>query len=193
MDEKSQEKQPAVRPQLLIVLLIALGATLYWNFTQPKPAPITPPPSATAVTPMTSNVQAGFQLETGGQKNIMGPISKRDLFLPPASIIAARRRKVHEVNQPARPVWNEPSLIKPVKEITSVKPDENSEKPVLKGIVGTASSQVIIIRYHNKSYILKLGEILPGTDYRLVEISDGTAVLLSPKGRLKLDRKERDK
>lgn len=195
MNGNSQEKQPAVRPGLLVVLLIALAGTLYWRFfMQPQPAPISPTGPPTVVPPLTDNITAGEQPETEKVKLSTGPMSKRDLFLPPPMIIAARRSKDSNISPSNRPVGNEPQLIKPDQGfLTAVKPDENPEKPVLKGIIGTESSQVIIVRYQNKSYLLKLGEILPGTKYRVAEINESSVTLLTPKGRLKLDKKERAK
>lgn len=193
MNGKSQEKQPAVRPGFLIVLFIVLGAALYWNFMmQPKPAPVSPVPPAPENAPLTSG-NISDQPEMEEFKVSTGPISNRDLFLPPPSIIAARRRRdnISPSNQPAR---NESVLIRPDQGLTSaIKGEENPEKPVLKGIVGTASTQVIIVRYKNKSYLLKLGEILPGTEYRVVEIDSNEVKLLSSKGLLILDKKARAK
>ncbi len=193
MNGNSQEKQPAVRPGLLIVLFIVLGAALYWNFfMQPKPTPVSPVPPA-------SNIRQWTNENTGNPPEVedfiisTGPISKRDLFLPPSSIIVARRRK-DNVNPSNQPVWNEPALVSPDQGLTDlIKEGENSEKPILKGIVGTTSTQVAIVRYQNKSFLLKLGEILPGTEYRVTEINSNELILLSPKGLLKLDKKERAK
>lgn len=192
MNGNSQEKQPAVRPGLLIVLFIVLGAALYWNFfMQPKPAPVSPVPPTSNITPWT-NDKINNPSEMEGFKISTGPVSNRDLFLPPPSIILARRRKDND-NQP-QPVWNEPALIRPDQGLTDIiKEDENKEKPVLKGIVGTFSTQVAIVRYQNKSFLLKLGEILPGSEYRVTEIDSDQITLQSPKGLLKLDKKERAK
>lgn len=192
MNGSSQEKQPAVRPGLLIVLFIVLGAALYMNFfMQPKPAPVSPVSPASNITPWT-NGNIGGQPEREEFKISSRPVSNRDLFLPPPSIISARRRK-DNVN-PNQPVWNEPALIRPDQGLTDViKENENTEKPVLKGIVGTASTQVAIVRYQNKSFLLKLGEILPGSEYRVTEIDSDQVTLISPKGLLKLDRKARAK
>lgn len=193
MNGKSQEKQPAVRPGFLIILLIVLGAALYWNFVmQPKPAPVSPAPSAPKDTPWT-NGNISDQPEMEEFEINTGPVSNRDLFLPPPSIIAARRRK-DNVSQPNQPVRNEPVLIRPDQGFTDIiKEDENTEKPVLKGIVGTFSTQVAIVRYQNKSFLLKLGDILPGSEYRVTEIDSDQVILLSPKGLLKLDKKARAK
>lgn len=189
MNGNSQEKQPAVRPGLLIVLLIVLGGVLYLNFMQPKTAPVSPVPPSSKNTPWT-NGNIGDQPEREEFKTSSGPVSNRDLFLPPPSIILARRRK-DNAHQPNQPVWNEPALIRLDQGLTDViKEDENTEKPILKGIVGTASTQVAIVRYQNKSFLLKLGEILPGSEYRVTEIDRDQVTLLSPKGLLKLDKKE---
>ncbi|MGE5604957.1 MAG: hypothetical protein ACM3YE_04610 [Bacteroidota bacterium] len=193
MNGNSQEKQPAVRPGLLILLFIALGAALYWNFfKQPKPAQVIPTPPTSNIAPLTnSDISSKPEMED----NLIGtgPVSKRDLFLPPPSVIVARRRK-DNANQPSQPVWNEPALIRPDQGLTDIiKEDENTEKPVLKGIIGTSSTQVAIVRYQNKSFLLKLGEILPGSEYRVTEIDSSQVTLLSPKGLLKLDKKERAK
>ncbi|NLW48891.1 MAG: hypothetical protein GXY86_16375 [Firmicutes bacterium] len=201
MSGNSQEKQPAVRPGLLVVLLFALGGALYWSFfMQPKPAPISPTSPATAVPPLTGNINDKYtedQLTTPSLKMGTGPISKRDLFLPPPSIIAARRRKDQTTRPtvpPNQPVRDDLQLIRPDQGLLPIaKPDENPEKPVLKGILGTENSQVIIVRYQNKSYLLKLGEILPGTKYRVGEINNDSVILITPKGRVKLDKKERAK
>ncbi len=162
---------------------------------QPAPAPYnSTPPSSTVTVPLTDNINTGIESDTKDLKFITGPISKRDIFLPPPSLIAARRSKDNNVNRSEQPVWNEPKLVKPDQEVSPVnKGEDNPEKPILKVIMGTASTQVIIVRYQNKSYMLKLGEILPGTEYRVAEITGSTVILLSPKGRLKLDRKERTK
>jgi hypothetical protein len=201
MSGKSQEKQPAVRPGLLLVLLLALAGTLYWRFfMQPKPTPTTPTVPSTVVTPLTNNINDNYsenQLETPNLKLGAGPISNRDLFMPPPSIITARRRKdsnMRPISPVKQPIEDEPKLIRPDQGLLTVaKPDENPEKPILKGIMGTESSQVIIVRYQNKSYLLKLGEILPGTKYRVVEITNDSVILMTPKGRIKLDKKERAK
>lgn len=193
MNGKPQEKQPAVRPGFLIVLFIVLGAALYWNFLmQPKPAPVSPTLPAPKDTPWT-NGNTSNQPEKEEFKISTGPISNRDLFLPPSLIIAARRRR-DNISPSNQPVRNESVLIRPDQRLTSaIKEEENPEKPVLKGIVGTASTQVIIVRYKNKSYLLKLGEILPGTEYRVVDINSNEVKLLSPKGLLILDKKARAK
>jgi type II secretory pathway component PulC len=124
-------------------------------------------------------------------------MSKRDLFLPPPSIIAARRRKDQNIRPtppPKQPVRDDLQLIRPDQGLLPIaKPDENPEKPILKGILGTENSQVIIVRYQNKSYLLKLGEILPGTKYRVSEINNDSVILTTPKGRVKLEKKERAK
>lgn len=200
MSGKFQEKQPAVRPGLLLVLLSALAGTLYWRFfMQPKPAPTTPTVPPKVVTPLTNinDNHSKSQLETLNLKHDAVPISNRDLFMPPPSIIAARRRKdsnMRPISPEKQPIDDESKLIKADQGLLTVaKPDENPEKPVLKGIMGTESSQVIIVRYQNKSYLLKLGEILPGTKYRVVEITNDSVILMTPKGRIKLDKKERAK
>lgn len=193
MKGNSQEKQPAVRPGLLIILLGVLGVALYWNFfMQPKPAPVSPVPRTSNITPETQGNINDLSKPEDTTISI-GPISKRDLFLPPPAIITARRRKdnVNRSNQPDR---NEPALISPDQGLTDLlKEEEDSGKPVLKGIVGTTSTQVAIVRYQNKSFLLKLGEILPGTEYRVTKIDSNEVILLSPKGLLKLDKKERAK
>lgn len=195
MNENSQAKQPAVRPGLLVILFIALGVALYINFfMKPEPIPVSPPTgtTGTSVASEINNISIEARPEIEDLQMSIGPISKRDLFLPPPSIMAARRRK--DTASSNRTVWNEPQRTQPVQSLLpSVQKDENPEKPVLKGIVGTASAQVIIVRYKNKSYLLKLGEILPGTEYRVAEISPSRTILQSPKGRLTLDRKERGK
>ncbi|NLY75400.1 MAG: hypothetical protein GX075_08855 [Firmicutes bacterium] len=198
MNGTNQQKQPAVRPGLLIVLLVVLGATLYWRFfTQPKPAPSVPTPQPAPVLTNINNINAGEQMETRDRIKIQGPVSKRDIFLPPTSVIAARRKKEASLQQsyqpvqPVQPVGDGLTLIRPDQEIK--KEDENPEKPELKVIVGTASNQVIVVRYRNKSYLLKLGEILPGTEYRVTEIQGSSVILQSPKGSLKLEKKERAK
>ncbi len=193
MNGNSQAKQPAARPGLLIILALVLAGALYWSFfMQPKLAPLAPTPPATTVKPLTNTNNIWDQPETQNLKLNTEPVSKRDVFLPPPSVIASRRNKDNDVNLSNKPVWNEPALVKPSQGISNVK-EENPEKPILKGIVGTASAQVVIVRHQNKSYLLKLGEILPGTEYRVTEINSSEVVLLSPKGRLKLDKKERDK
>ena len=193
MNGKSQEKQPAVRPGFLIILLIVLGAALYWNFVmQPKPAPVSPVPPAPKDTPW-ANGDISDQPEMEEFEINTGLVSNRDLFLPPPSIIAARRRK-DNISPSNQPVRNEPVLIRPDQGFTDIiKEDENTEKPVLKGIIGTLSTQVAIVRYQNKSFLLKLGDILPGSEYRVTEIDSDQVILLSPKGLLKLDKKARAK
>lgn len=194
MSGNSQEKQPAVRPGLVVVLLVALGGTLYWRFfMQPNPGPVSPvSPPAPAAPLINNNNNENQPAAAPDLKVNIGPTSKRDLFLPPPSVIAARRKK--DNMSPSQPIRNEPQLIKPDQGFTvPAKEDENSEKPILKGIMGTASSQVIIVRYQNKSYLLKLGEILPGTQYRVAEINHNSVILQTPKGSLKLEKKERAK
>ena len=195
MNGNSQDKQPAVRPGLLVILFVALGVALYINFfMKPEPMPVSPPtsPMGTGVTSELDSINIEARPEMEGLQVSSGPISKRDLFLPPPTIMAARRRK--DTAPSNRTVWNDPPRTQTGQGLLpSVKKDENPEKPVLKGIVGTASTQVIIVRYKNKSYLLKLGEILPGTQYQVAEISSNRAILQSPKSRLTLDRKERGK
>lgn len=202
MSGKSQEKQPAVRPGFLAITLFVFAGSLYWlYFMQPKPAPISPTKStdpSMVFTPFTDTKIPEGQPELENRKLRREPNSTRDLFMPPPSIIAARRRKdssnMKQISPVKQPVEEEPKLIKPDQGLlTAAKPDENPEKPILKGIMGTESSQVIIVRYQNKSYLLKLGEILPGTKYRVTEITDDSVILSTPKGRIKLDKKERAK
>ncbi len=161
---------------------------------QPQPGPNIPTPTPGVGAPLTNSIITEKPTETKDTKISTGPTSNRDLFLPPPSIVAARRRKDNDMGPSNQLIRNEPQLIKPDQGFTTTnKTDENSEKPVLKGIVGTSSSQVVIVRYQNKSYLLKLGEILPGTKYRVAEIHNSSVVFLTPTGRLKLDKKERAK
>lgn len=192
MSGNSQEKQPVVRPGLVVILLVALGGALYWRFFfQPKPGLINRVSPSATVTQLIDSINGNQPSEAPNLKINPGPILERDLFLPPPLVIAARRSK-DNTGPSNQPVRNEPQLIKPDQEVSiPVKIDENPEKPVLKGIMGTADSQLIIVRYQNKSYLLKLGEILPGTQYRVAKIDSSSVILLTPKGHMKLDKKER--
>ena len=67
--------------------------------------------------------------------------------------------------------------------------EERGPEPVWKGTIGTKNDRVVMIDYKERPYILRLGDLLPGTEYRVAEINPDYILLSSPAKQLRLTRK----
>ncbi|NLY88431.1 MAG: hypothetical protein GX085_02260 [Firmicutes bacterium] len=194
---KTPKKGPS--PVLLVLLVLALGFVVFDFFTRERstgPAPrqsadewrvprVVPPlPEEEIKTEEKREITVRpardpFLLPAGVKKRVAKALAQNGTTEKGGTIREVLRELAPRIS--ALEVQGEPG--KPV-----VQP-----QPVWTGTIATTEGRVVIIRHNNKSYILQLGEILPGTDYRLVEIRQEMVVLQAPGGQLRLRRKEEAK
>ena len=75
---------------------------------------------------------------------------------------------------------------RPTLTLASPKPEA-----IWEGIMATNDNdQIVMIRYMGRSYSLRLGDPLPGTNYNLTEINPDSITLRNPNANLKLYRKK---
>lgn len=187
MAETEAVKKPAVNPLLIIVLVAALGGAAYMQFFM-KPAPEPPrkpvtSPSAntnTAVTPaeLIAKTTAATTPATPepNVKSTEPVLSERDPFRVPFSSRGSTTNTNTNTNSGS-----------------SGQNLSYSDEPLWKGTIKTNDGQVAIISYHGKSYLLRIGDQLSDSNYRLSEINQDSILLTSPKKPLRLRKNEEAK
>lgn len=204
-EKTAQTPKKGPNPVLLVLLVLALGFVVFDFLTRERSSGPAPRQSAyerrlpRVVPPLPEE-----ETKTEEKREITARPA-RDPFLLPAGV----RRKMAQAlartgsggrNSPSNTSSTSREMLTTVAPGTAV-PEGRGEpgkpvvhlQPVWTGTIATAEEKVIIIRYNNKSYILQLGETLPGTEYRLVEIRQEMVVLQGPGGQLRLRRKEEAK
>jgi len=197
-EKTTQAPKKSPSPILLVILVLALGFVVFDFLTRERSAGPAPQQSAyerrvPRVVPPLPEEEKKVE-----EKREITTRPARDPFLLPAGV----RRKMAQSRSAERSGGTGES-----KEMLStlppgtVAPEVQGEpgkpvvhlQPVWTGTIATAEERVVIIKYNNKSFILQLGETLPGTDYRLVEIRQDVVILQATGGQLRLRRKEEAK
>ncbi|HEY8464565.1 MAG TPA: hypothetical protein VIM29_11225 [Bacillota bacterium] len=188
-NETSQKAQKIISTPTLIIIIAGLALLGYLllepQFVTTKEKAVTDQPlsvnkvqSGKALTPVAANNEAGGPLDdfNFGNKAVT---SSRDPFLPSAlvsdTLAPPKPPRTEQVGNAALPK----------------KPSQS--QLAWKGIVGTGINQVIMIQYNNRTYTLHLGELVPGTQYILAEVTADSVLLISPTGQKRLYRKKEAK
>jgi|SRR5690554_5936853 len=196
-EEKTEQKKKGPSPVLLVILVLALGFVVYDFLTGERSTePVSPQTALERRVPRVIPPLPAEEKKEEEKREITAKPS-RDPFLPPAG----SRKPVLPAAGEA--VAGEKDLLSTLTSRISdiFAPEEQKDQkepgkpvvqlqPVWTGTMATAEGRVVIIRHNNKSYILQLGQTLPGTDYRLVEIKREMLVLQAPGKELRLRRKE---
>lgn len=138
----------------------------------PAPSPLAETqPNGNSVLPQ-KEISASLADDSSG-----APLAHRDPFEPSNFYT----RSVSAKNNPA-PV---PNLIT----VPSVQ--KGSSGIEWEGVISAGNNdQVIIIRYKDNPYSLRLGDRLPGTQYIVGQVNQNSVLLMAPKGKLQLNRKK---
>lgn len=200
-EKTAQKPKKGPSPVLLILLVLALGFVAFDFLTKEQSTgPASRQSAYERRVPRVAPPLPEEEKKTEDKKEITAKPA-RDPFLPPANVrrkLAAAAEKTGTSGQVATAVREVLSSLAPGGLPTPGDQGEPGKpvvhlQPVWTGTIATAEEQVVIIRHNDKSYILQLGETLPGTDYRLVEIRQDIVVLKAPGGQLRLRRIEEAK
>ena len=200
MSPKTTEKMNQVSPTFVVIAvvsIIAAIAIMYW----PQDSPPFEPSNYLGVQrfqKLRQSSQATPEL-TPFVPTVTS--NTRDPFLPSSLVIAARKKKSsnndNDQEISSNLLWSEPtdSLAKIDNKVDSKTDNKTitakSEiKPVWKGFISSASNQVALVSYQNRTHLLKVNDILPGTEYRLIGTTKDSITFNSPAGELKLGKKE---
>jgi hypothetical protein len=197
MKTEEQAQQKAIGTPTIIILVIGLGVLGYLLLQPlfaPKEQAAAPSSPATSAATGTDSLPVPVSSETkvasGQTAQTMDGISvssNRDPFLP-STIMMAKPEP--------QPVRAEPVLTQPIEKVAPPKPVEKlpvppQEAPLSwKGVVGSGTSQVVMIQRNNRTYTLHLGDVVAGTEYILAEISKDSILLISPQGQKRLFKKK---
>jgi hypothetical protein len=208
-EEQGQNKKPLLSPPTIAVLLIGLGLIAYM-LLPPLFAPETKTPGGAGdanskvsslpvknsdrpVTPSTREAQStsvpvarDVVAPAGGMTPAReGALSDRDPFIP-AVMPGGTRVKPSEA-------------LKTLPEVIATK-FQPSEAPLpavqlaWKGLVGRAGvGQVVIIQHNQKTYILRRGDPVPGTEYVVTEVTPDSVLLVAPDEQKRLFKKKEAK
>ncbi|HYH02185.1 MAG TPA: hypothetical protein VEC37_03715 [Bacillota bacterium] len=189
--------QKMVSTPTLIILVVGL-AILGYMLLQPMFAPEDsgsvpeqPAVDNQAVVPDSNNSPVQNQTVSNSKtlpivKN--GAVSERDPFLPSALILAKA--------EPSKP---EPLPIPEIKPEPPKKtepiptPKADTANLTWKGLVGAEAEQIVMIQRNNRTYTLRLGDLLPGTQYILSEVTHDSVLLISPAEQKRLYKKKEAK
>jgi cytoskeletal protein RodZ len=156
--------------------------------SQAQPAVSNGPASVkTPASPGTEEASAQTNAAAGG----FSGASNRDPFLPSAMILP---------NPEPQPVKAEPVLPPPV---AKTEPAQSAKKAVAvppasppeallawKGVVGSGPNQVVMVQRNNRTFTVHPGDMVPGTEYILTEISKDSILLISPREQKRLFKKK---
>lgn len=191
MQPEKEKKNKAPSPFLLLGLVLALGFVVFDFATKKQPTePPRMPEELTRAPRVVLPLLAGEKKEE--KKDLVTVQPSRDPFLPPLMV---RRKMEAAVKKTAVSNAKEKMLAaSPTggEEFSQEEP-KVAIQPVWTGSLATAEGQVVIIQCKNKTYILHLGQNLPGTDYQLTEIQQEMVILKAPGKELRLRRKEEAK
>ncbi|NLZ43492.1 MAG: hypothetical protein GX894_01395 [Clostridia bacterium] len=200
--EQAPKKGPS--PILLVLLVAALGFVVFDFLTRERSTEKAPRQSSYTKVPRVVPPLPEEEKKTEVKRAITARPA-RDPFQPPARVAramaaTAERRTGGQANASDQVITTVKEVISALVPGGGSTPGSRSDPggqlllPVWTGTIATAEERVVIIRHNEKSYILQLGETLPGTDYRLVEIRQEAVVLQAPGGRqLRLRRIEEAK
>lgn len=186
MQPEEEKKSKSPNPVLLAGLVLALGFMFYSFLTRKQP--IEPPqrPAELIQAPRVVLPLPTGEKREEDRKDLVFIRPSRDPFLPPFIV---RRKTTKEAKK---------NVVVSAKEKLPLRDEGFSRKgsdnvvtqPVWTGVLATSEGQVVIIRHNNRSYILHLGQIIPGTEYQLTEIRQEMVILKAPGKELRLRRKE---
>ncbi len=179
--EEAKSGQQTVRPAYLIFAGVAVVAmVIFWVMNQSQASP--PPEIVKNVKPKLAEIplpvtQAALQLELDLSRNpFLAPgiikIKKQD-DAKPAAEIPGQLMNVNDLSAPE-----------------STKKVVDNSRPRFKGSLAGGDDSLVMIEYQNKTHLLRSGDRLPGSEYRLGEIEPDAVLLVSREGRLKLEKKE---
>ena len=201
--EQAPKKGPS--PILLVLLVAALGFVVFDFLTRERSTEKAPRQSSYTKVPRVVPPLPEEE-KKAEEKRAITARPARDPFQPPERVVralaaaAAERKTGGQTSAPDQVITTVKEVISALVPGGGSTPGSRSDPggqlllPVWTGTIATAEERVVIIRHNEKSYILQLGETLPGTNYRLVEIRQETVVLQAPGGRqLRLRRIEEAK
>lgn len=181
--EQSSAKKATVRPGFLILGVLSIIMMVVWCWVL-KPKPQT----------QTVNKQEFTLKDSKAKEPVFEPTMKdlslnlkeiktsRDPFLPPLSFYATSKNneKTDLRSLKDDPIFNIDNTKAKLEELI---------KPVWKGMVGTANNKVVIIQYKNKTYLLKKGDQIPESKYRVSEIRTDSVIITFSDGKFSLLKK----
>jgi hypothetical protein len=206
--EKTSGK-PALSLPTIVVLAIG-GVVILYMLLQPlfsakeklpassgNPAPVAAAPNRPdPAPPVSTHPEAAQSGETAVANVTTAPpvqtlpadlLSERDPFIPAALLTPTVAVAAPEIKS-AVPV--------PVAIESKVTPAGTPETDhfAWKGIVGGfGPQQLVLIRYHARTYILRQGDPVPGTQYTVAEVTRDAVVLASPSEQIRLAKKKEAK
>ena len=186
--------QKPVSMPVIILAVICLGAAVYFMLL-PSESGVSVENTNIGSTPIESKrVQSEAVVgdepevkdEMGDKTEKNKVVSDRDPFLP-SSLYIARLKKDNVPVEPVKPV------VPPVSDsnkVTKEKENETKENESMmwKGVVGSKDNQVVLIRHNNKTHLLRLGDLVPGTQYMVAQIASDSVLLISPGQQLRLSK-----
>ncbi len=194
--EEAQKKQQVSMPVILAgITALILVAYLY---LQPQPSntaessqrkPQTASPITKSLSKQHSLGSVTVTQEVNlNEEEIAG--KTKDPFLPSESFFIAVHAKQNKVpvNLNQKNSAGDPQLEQLSTEIA--KMTATTKGFTWRGTIGSKDDAVALIGYNQKSYILRLGDALPGTDYKVAEIAQDMLILASPKEKIQLDKKK---
>lgn|GEM_PF-764752 len=196
MKTNEGKPQKPVSMPVIVLAVICLGAAAYLMLQPSDPGVAvesansvkTPVESETVQSEVAATDETGNKIEDEIEnktvKNVL--ISERDPFLP-SSLFVARTRKE------SLPVKTEKPKIQPSEApLASGSNKDNkvkeSEPIEWKGVVGSKDNTVVLIRHNNKTHLLRLGDLVPGTQYMVAQIATDSVLLVSPGQQLRLSK-----
>lgn len=200
MTNDNGSPQKMVSTPTLIFLVVAL-AVLGYMLLQPMFAPDSsgsvakqpvadnqPPAAATG----DNYSDAAIQQQASNNEVLTvaknGTVSNRDPFLPSA-LVYVKRDITNSEPQPVLDLKPEPPK--------KTEPESTSKTEAAnltwKGLVGAETDQLVMIQRNNRTYSLRLGDILPGTQFILSEVTSDSILLISPTEQKRLYKKKEAK
>ncbi|TCL67434.1 hypothetical protein EDC14_1014124 [Hydrogenispora ethanolica] len=195
--QDSKNKGQQLSPLTWIVIGVGIVAIIYLSLPQQ------PQRSLLTTAPQIHREPGALQRETAaapaeaGDSNDLG---MRNPFEPPPEVVSILQSVINGSKA-------EPANIQTLVErsgIDTVKPIVDKPKademppgieqpkeeilPVWQGIIGTTANKLALVGFKNKSYLLKIGDRLSDSDYRLTEIQPDAILLQSATKQLRLGK-----
>ena len=198
MTNENGSPQKMVSTPTLIILVVAL-AILGYMLLQPMFAPASSgsaseqPVVANNQTPATAGNNPNPSIQQPATNNEVitvaksGAISDRDPFLPSGLVYVNRDITGRE----PEPFPEQLELSKATEPVSPSKAD--AANLTWKGLVGAETDQLVMIRLNNRTYSLRLGDVLPGTQFILSEVTNDSILLISPTEQKRLYKKKEAK
>jgi hypothetical protein len=193
------DEQGKTSPVLIIALVLTLAAGAYFTFAPsgtPAPAALASPPKQPGVP--APGVSAPGVPAPGVPAPGMAPspsVSPSPKAPPEAADVSTTRDpftpgKVAILGLKNNNPESSPLYVRPSPGSNSIPSLQSpDDKPAYKGSAKTETGQVAIVTYKKKSYLLQIGDRLPGTDYRLAQIQPDAIVFDTGSEQIRLTKK----